>query len=501
MAILRFMSMTRLMFLLVFLIVLVFNDLVDPDYWWHLATGEYILEHRSLPDGDVFSYTFEGRPWVLHEWLFQVVLALTHQLAGDFGVHALTAGLTVWALSIAHGAARHFLPDHRALLILLTLAVAALLVMAAHPRPQLFSYVFFSAYLDILLAYRYRGEVKGLWLLPPMMVLWVNLHGAYPVGMVLIGLFVLAEGEGGGIVRWRKPEGWRRMRTLLGVGLATLLASAVNPDHVLHWLYPFQIAGMKVAQSGLLEWESPDFHMAYAKLFLGLVLGYFVAGAYRWHRPDLADLVVPGFFAVMGFVAVRHMPLAVLALLPFLARTLADGPLDELRRGSGRLGAWWGLHVSGGTALGDREYVFNWILAVGVTLALLAVYPARQAGSAERLNESLPVKAADYILSAGVEGNMFNTYHYGGYLIHRLWPGRKVFIDGRADLYGDAFIREEYDVIHDGRPGWKSAMERHAIDYVVCEHNAPIRQLLLARGDFTLAHDDEKNSVLVRRLP
>lgn len=499
MAVLRFMSMTRLMFLVIFLVVLVFNDLRDPDYWWHLATGEYILEHGSLPDGDMFSYTFEGRPWVLHEWLFQVILALAHQVAGDFGVHALTAGLTVWALAIAHGAARHFLPDHRVLLILLTLAVTVLLVMAAHPRPQLFSYVFFSAYLGILLAYRYRGEMKGLWLLPPIMVLWVNLHGAYPVGLVLIALFALA--EGGALLGWQAPEGMRRMKTLFGVGVATLLASAVNPDHVLHWLYPFQIAGMKVAQSGLLEWESPNFHLAYAKLFLFLVLGYLVVGSFRRRRPDLAELLVPGFFAVMGFIAVRHMPLAVLALLPFMARALADGPLDELKRNGGRVGMWWERHVSSGTALGDREYVFNWVLAAVVTLALLAIYQVRQADSVERLNESLPVKAADYILSSGIEGNMFNTYHYGGYLIHRLWPGRQVFIDGRADLYGDAFIREEYDVIHDGRPGWGAAMERHAIAYVICEHNAPIRQLLLARGDFVLAHDDEKNSVLVRSRP
>ncbi|HET6220743.1 MAG TPA: hypothetical protein VFE11_01205, partial [Dongiaceae bacterium] len=110
------------------------------------------------------------------------------------------------------------------------------------------------------------------------------------------------------------------------------------------------------------------------------------------------------------------------------------------------------------------------------------------------------VGAVQFILDNGITGRMFNSYGFGGYLIHRLYPQQRVFIDGRADMYGDAFVNE-YINISEGQPRWAQLFDKYQIDYVVCTPNAPIRQLLLTRGDFRLVFQDEASSVLVKNEP
>jgi hypothetical protein len=114
-------------------------------------------------------------------------------------------------------------------------------------------------------------------------------------------------------------------------------------------------------------------------------------------------------------------------------------------------------------------------------------------------NAYLPVKAVDYILEKGISGRLLNTYHYGGYLIYRLYPQQRVFIDIRADMYGDQFIRD-YITIYFGQEGWERIFDRYHFDYVLCENNAVIRKFLLYRGDYRLAYHDSSHSVLLRKL-
>lgn len=139
----------------------------------------------------------------------------------------------------------------------------------------------------------------------------------------------------------------------------------------------------------------------------------------------------------------------------------------------------------------------NWALVLFTLLSLILIYPERRKTIAASLNTIIPVKAADFILREGITGRMFNTYHYGGYLIYRFYPQQLVFIDGRADMYGDAFIKEAL-AIYQGSSEWKSRFDRYGIDYVICESEAPLRQLLLQEDKFQLVFDDGMHSVLLR---
>ena len=141
----------------------------------------------------------------------------------------------------------------------------------------------------------------------------------------------------------------------------------------------------------------------------------------------------------------------------------------------------------------------NWFLVVLTLVSLILIYPERQKVMAASLNTIIPVKATDFIQREGIEGRMFNTYHYGGYLIYRLYPQQRVFIDGRADMYGDASIKDAL-AIYQGSSEWKSRFDRCDIEYVICESESPLRQLLLQEGTFRLVFDDGMHSVMLRDI-
>lgn len=490
---------TRTAFVALFMILIVVLPLTDPDYFWHLKAGEYMLAHRALPPGDIFSYTRAGQPWVLHEWLFEVLLFGAFASWGAFGVRLLTALLAVGTLGVIYSLTRRL---GRSALVASALAICGGVVLAGGwtPRPHLVTYLLFAIYLSILLADKYYGARRALFALPLLMLVWVNVHGGYVIGIALTVLFACAEWLNYCFAAQRAPAQKQRLVWLSWMAVATTLASLANPEFAGHWLYPFQVLGMEANQH-ILEWQSPNFHEFSHKLYLLLCAAFVLSTIYATQRADITELLVPGFFLFNGFVASRHVPLAVLAVMPFVALALARGG------GSACAAAWrrswlartYAGTVGGGKQLGQAEGVLNGIVLLAIAMLLWAFQPAFRANAAKQ-GTHLPAAAADYVIANRIQGNMFNVYGDGGYLIYRLGPQRKVFIDGRVDVYGDQFF-EDYLQIYMGRADWKQKFDRHAIDYAILGKDAPLRQLLLADGSFREVFGDKRHSVLLRSVP
>ncbi|MFN0316716.1 MAG: hypothetical protein ACKVQA_16965 [Burkholderiales bacterium] len=482
----RWLDFPKLTFLILFLVLITLAGLGDPDYFWHLKSGEYLVSH-GFPKGDPFSFTFEGRPWILHEWLFQVGLFGVFSLAGDLGVRCLTALLSTLAIYIAYRAAARLLGS-TTLALVIALAFTITTKGGFTPRPQLVTYVFFAFFIYSLVAFKYLNEDRWLWFMPPAAVLWVNGHGGYMIGLFVLGLFVASEW----IMYWIRPikdATYRgRLSRLTVIALVSGLATAVNPEFFRHWLYPFEVMKMTTALSMIQEWQSPNFHQTTWKIFLALVFGYLAAWTYRPAKPDLTEYLLPASMLFAGFVSVRHLPLVALILVPFTAVALRDSPLRPIldRR------------IRQGTDLGVKGFALNWVILIVVSLVLLLPYPKLVERSNAKIEGRLPVKAAEFVRKQGIGGRMFNGYAEGGYLIHALYPNPQVFIDGRADLYGDQFLREFLE-IYWGGPYWETLFAKYRIDFAVLPNEAPIRQLLLARGGFDTAYHDDHHSVLVRR--
>ncbi len=496
----KLLTKERLVLISMFFVLLAVLRLIDPDYFWHLKTGEYIFTHREIPVIDIFSFTRSGQPSVPHEWLFETILYGMFAWMGPLGVKLLTASLAMCALCVSFATLKRMAATPAVALVLL-LAVFTEIMPGISPRPHLVTYVFFAAYLYVLLDFKYFHNTRVLPLLPLLMVPWVNAHGGFLLGIALVGLFTGSEWIGYWIRGRSDEEMKRRLVRLTLAAVVTGLASLVNQEFIGIWLYPFQVVGLEVTRQ-IMEWLSPNFQDWETRLYLILVFTTFVSYTYAERKPDLTELLVPGFLMVAGFISIRHIPLAVLTMTPFIAIALSRGSRESLSAISQRTGLtqFYKKWIGGGKQLGHGEYLLNWIVLLMVVVGLVIYYPIYHAGDKESINEGQPVKAADFVAANDITGNMFNNYDNGGYLIYRLWPARKVFVDPRADFYGDKFLKQFFDIYH-GHATWKEEFDKFAIDYVICGKDAPIRQLLLAEKSFKEVYEDKSFSVLLRDDP
>lgn len=494
----EWLNLRRFGFIVIFTVLFISIVLSDPDYFWHLSAGQYIWENKALPSADIFSYTFADKPWVLHEWLFEIILFGIYSLSGGVGVKLFTAAFATVTVLVAYAIAKRLLGKPY-WAFFLALIFFFQIVPNISPRPQLFTFLMFAIYLRVLLDFKYFSEVQRLWLLPVLMVIWVNSHGGYVAGLVLLLMFAACEW----LIYLLQPNKdlaqQLRLKKLTTIAAITIAATLLNPYFVDHLIYPFTVMNMEASQNLITEWRSPDFHTFRWKLFLLMVFGALTAAIYSEKRPDFTELVLSVFFISAAFISVRHAPISALGILFLSSATLQYVPfsrifscikLDQFVVCYRRL-------VGKGNDLGKTEFLFNWLLLVITLIGCLLYYPIFHSKDVDKMNKTVPVKAVQFILDAGIKGRSFSVYHYGGYLINRFYPEQLVFIDGRADLYGDKFI-QEYLEIAGANSGWKEKLEKHRIDYAIIERKSALVELLQTSADFKLVYEDEINSVLVK---
>jgi len=479
-----------------FLALLMRPALFDPDYYWHIEAGRLIVTQWTVPSADPFSFTAPNQPWVAHEWLFEALLYGVFATAGSLGVKLMTALLGIAGVLLVYAAANKVLA-RPTLAAWLASAFYLFVYEFPSPRPQLLTYIFLAAYLYILVSFKYGRNVRLLPVLPALMIPWVNAHGGYVIGILLVAAFCFLEWL---VLRATNTDDGsrRRLRRLAVMAVLIIFASLLNPYFAKHWTYPFEVMGMQATQY-IPEWRGPDFSTSYGRLFLLSVGAFSALQIYRARKPDVTELGVPGLFIVAGFSSNRHTLLAAMAMTIFAAAAIRDGlqVAEPISAALERLRRTWRDRASRGKPLGRAEGQINLAIALVLVLAASAYYPTARASEVAFVRERLPIDAVQFILDNGIAGRMFNTYQYGGYLIHKLYPRQRVFIDGRADMYGDSFFAE-YRTIEGGFAGWAPLFDKYAVDYVVCEHESPLRQLLMTRGDFRLVFDDRTSSVLVR---
>ncbi|HEY9268835.1 MAG TPA: hypothetical protein VIO39_05220 [Methylotenera sp.] len=496
----EWLNLRRFGFVVIFAVLFISIVLSDPDYFWHLSAGQYIWEHKALPSADMFSYTFAGKPWVLHEWLFEIILFGVYSLCGGVGVKLFTATFATATVYIAYCIAKRLLgKPYWAFFLALILFYQ--MVPNVSPRPQLFTFLMFAIYLRILVDFKYFTEMHKLWLLPVLMVIWVNSHGGYVAGLVLLLLFVACEWLTFVLLQQGDAIQKQHLKKLTIIATVTIAATLLNPYFTDHWIYPFTVMNMDVSQNLITEWRSPDFHSFRWKSYLLLVFAVFTAAIYSNKRPDFTEIVLSVFFISSAFISVRHAPISVLGILFFASVTLAHVPfstifsclkLDQMALHYRQL-----VGKDKGKDIGKKEYLFNWVILLITLTGCLLYYPVFHAKDEDKINKTVPVKAVKFIIDAEIKGRVFSVYHYGGYLINQFYPEQLVFIDGRADLYGDKFIQEYLELI-EARAGWKEKLEKHQIDFAIIARKSALVELLQTKADFKLIYEDEVNAVLIK---
>jgi hypothetical protein len=491
------------------LFVMAAREIADPDFWWHLRTGQFIVETRTIPHADIFSFTNAGRPWVTHEWLSEVLMYALYAL-GSFPALIL-AFAAVIALTFACVYARCPGRPYVAAFALLLAALAAAPTWGA--RPQMFSLLLTSIFLYVL---DKRRNWSGT--LPPLMLLWVNLHSGYALGLVIIAVFLFGEIISdiqsrtilrpfaklrAGFCSGQAPHASRStspllprapapQRALAGVVILSFAAVLLNPNGATMFVYPFETLTSPTMQAYIQEWFSPDFHQVEFQPFAWLLLGTLAALAFAGKRVSLTQTILLAGFGYAALRSARNIPIFAIIAAPVLAEQLWR--LVEARLASTIFVT--NKRMTRGMA------ILNWV----VLLIIVAAGAARVAMVAANQNAveraKYPAAAVDFLQARRGEVTsplMYNAYGWGGYLIWRLYPETRVFIDGRADVYGDAFIENVYLKAYRGGIDWRAPLDQHNVRVVLVEPGAPLAVQLARDAAWKKAYEDGQAVIFDRQ--
>jgi hypothetical protein len=452
----------------------------DTDMYWHLRTGQFILQTRSVPMSDPFSWTAVGTPWVDVHWLSQVVLFSTYALLGAPGLALLVAALVVLAFVFVWKQMEGS-PLLRAFIVVLAAVVAAAVWT---PRSQMATFVLTPVVAYLVYLYKWK-QTDRLWLIPLVFVLWVNMHGGYISGFMLLGA-VLAGEIANHVLGFGGPEVliWKRWRKLLFITLISGAALLINPYTVNALVLPFKTVNIGVLQDFIQEWASPNFHELYQQPLVWILLLTLVIIGWSGRRLDASDAAVLVVFAYISFLAQRNMGLFALVCAPVLSRH-ATALIAQYR--------WGRRPLSRGVPL------LNWIVLIVIGLAVLLkvmgqIVPVTQQ-QAETKN--LPVGAANWMIENHPPGQLFNSYNWGGYLMWRLGAEYPVYVDGRTDVYDNAFLQEYLKTVT-GQLDAPVVFDERGIKVVMVEQESPLGLQLLKSGRWQAAYRDDLAVVYVR---
>jgi len=444
----------------------------DPDVWWHLRTGEWILQHHALPHTDPFSSFGAGKPWSAYSWLFDLLILQLFQRLGLTGLVTYSIGMVVAVAIALHRLIRRLQSDF-SLTLLLTFAASYCLVDLGTPRSWWFSILFFVLELDILMQARKTGKPRELLWLPVIFALWANLHIQFIDGLIVLA-FALAEAA---LAHW-----WSGIETrirpvwLWGVSVACLLATLLNPYGWNVYRVAFDLATMPGVLNKLNELSGIPF-----RSFSDFVVLFFVLAATwvlaRARRIAPFEIVLLAFAVIVSFRSQRDVWVVITVACAILAARLKVKHENRFQL----------------TAFAAP------FVAIGTGLLIFLVFHAFHVGNAQMekvLAKNLPVHAVEVVKERGYSGPLFNGYDWGGYLI---WALRlPVSIDGRAGLYGDQWIGRSL-ATWNAQPDWASDPDLAKAALVVGPVKAPLTQVLRMNPHYELVFEDKLAAVFVAR--
>jgi hypothetical protein len=471
-------------FLIIFiagLFILAARGVHDPDLWWHLRSGQQIVQTHAIPRYDLFSYTKSGERWIAHEWLSEVIFYLIYRMVGWAGLITLFSGVIGGAFLITYFRCRG--RPYVAGLVVLLWALASAPTWGV--RPQMFSVLLAAIFLALLEGATRDGNTSRLWWLVPLTILWVNLHGGYAIGLAFIVLTML----GWYLELGRNPlalsEERNRLRSTALVLLACVAVIPLNPNGIKLYSYPFETLQSPAMQRYISEWASPNFHEGDFKPLLVLLLLTFVAAAIsRIH------LSAPQFFLLLAttyaaLVSARHIPLLALVASPIIAeRVYGLGPA---------------FGSSGRESSPSRiKFLLNATLVLGIVVfaAVRLTQVVRQQPGQE--TKYFPTAAVNFIVRHHPVAPVFNYYDWGGYIIWRLYPEYRVFVDGRADLYGDKYMEEMADALH-AEKNWQEPIRRFGVGTVLVPPNIQLAAVLGRDPRWAKVFEDGQAVIFTRK--
>lgn len=448
----------------------------DPDMWWHLKTGEVIVTTHTIPTTDLFSYTTNHHAWIPHEWLSQVLMYEAYKWGGY-------SGLMVWLclfsaiLLITGYILCSFYSGNSKTAFLGALIIWLFSTTGLAIRPQLIGYTFLI--LELLLVHLGRTRnPRWFFGLPPLFAVWVNCHGSFFLGFLLLGVFLFCSFfnfKMGLLIcsRW----GFQRRRILALAILLSAIALFLNPVGVKQILYPLNtMLDQPVSLSQIDEWKPLTWNDPRGVALIAILGCIFLLlitrlWEFHWHEMLLLGLGT--------YLAISHQRMA------FVFGILAAPILSRL------LSSSWDRY--------DAERDHPWANAALITTSLLMsllAFPNDQ-HLLRQVNEGNPVKAVAFIKTHHLSGHMLNSYVYGGYLIWAM-PEHPVFLDGRGDLFDWTGVLGQFSQWATLQSDPTILLNKYNVDFCLLERGSPMARVLPLLHDWKIIYSDDASVIFVR---
>lgn len=440
---------------------------IDADLWWHLRAGQVMAEQNQILLNDIFSYTRSGAEWVNAFWISEILLYGIYKTAGYFGITffvSIIGAITFYLIS-RRLSGNIFINSF--ILILATITAAPIW----GPRPQILSF-FLIAVLDNFLVNK-----RTNWFLIPLFALWANIHGGWIWGFLLITAHVT-----GKIIEQliNQEKIWDEIKILIGWSALSALAIGINPNGLGIWNLPFQQINVSLQ---IQEWLSPDFHNISFHPFLWMIFLLLICAPFS-KKQNWSQLFKVLGFAYLTFFSQRNIAIFAIVAIPLLSdwvnATLLHFQSDKRLKPTIQLPR-------------SLRLLINSILVSA--LIITAIGNAHLVSLPEKVDANYPVKAIQWIKENQPKGNLFNSYNWGGYILWNL-PEYPVFIDGRADLYGNKVINQWHAVVSGNQNAIQVLDEWH-INLILIEPYWEITKVLETNG-WKKVYEDELAVVFIR---
>lgn len=454
----------------------------------HIRVGEYIIDNFAIPTHDIFSNAVPPIPWTPPQWLAELIFGALHKTVGLTGLVVFAAFL----IAATYAMLFKFLRSSGISIIisiLITLLAAGASAVHWLARPHIFSILFLLIWYMILESYQYRNR-NYLYALPLMMILWVNIHGGFASGFILLAVYIA-----GNFIkaRFAKEEGQdfsHRAKALIFITLLCLLATMANPQGFRIILSPFQVIANQAAINSIQEWMSPDFHgiviYEYMLLLTILVLGL------SMKRLNIIEISLALLFTHISLYSARFIPLFAIIISPILGKQM-DHIIRECRGHTFFAGI---ISTSENMAAADSRTKWNlWSVTAlcAVIILCFAGYIRYQFD-----DKNMPVDAVQFLKNEHIEGKMFNSDVFGSYIIYAAYPQYEVFYDGR-EIAGKE-RREDYLKVAYLKSGWRDVFNKYDISWVIFNSQGTLSNILINSDDWRLIYSDKVADIFVKNI-
>jgi hypothetical protein len=462
----------------------------DGDLPRHILTGNLILQTHRVSTTDVFSFRTTGYPSFPHEWLSQVIFATAYDWLGLDGIVLLTAVIIMLTWALVYQQAMRKSKSFFVALLIIALGVGASQIHVL-PRPHIFTYLLTAIWIALLESME-ENKTHSWWLLPFVMLLWVNLHGMFVLGIAILGIYFIGDFLDQSSISWFRTG---MAKSLLFAGVLSIMATFFSPSGPKIWETIASLGSNAYITSKIPEYQSPNFHLPETWPFIIILFLTMIGLARRAESLSWKQILLVSSFTGLALYTGRMIPLFAIVVTPITAKVVADWLREDY--GQSRFFTMEKNIYRINSTSNGLIWIFAIVIFAAVFLRSGRTFDPQRQGNVfdERF---FPVEAVSWLETHSQKGHMFNEFDWGGYLLLKLWPNQQIFMDGHTHIYGEALTRE-YEQVITQENSWEKILNKYEVNWAIIRVNTSLAKTLSSSASWTIVYEDKTAIIFVRK--